>query len=98
CQTGASHCIDGKTRMNLLGSRRAWALFVGIIAALPCHADSFASSASSAGSASVGSLSDSLKGSSGSSKTTVAEGDYRIVEVAAADRPNTLRVKMQHVA
>lgn len=51
-------------------------------------ADSFtgssASSASSAGSASLGSLSDSLTGSSKSStgNTKVADGDYRVVDVA----------------
>jgi hypothetical protein len=71
---------------------------VGIAAALPCGAESFASSASSAGSASVGSLSDSIRDSSGSSTHTVAEGDYRIIDVAAAEQPETLRLKMQHVA
>ena len=76
----------------------ACALLVGVIAALPCRAESFASSASSAGSASVGSLSDSIHTSSGSSKHNVDEGDYRIVDVGAAKRPDTLRLKMQHVA
>jgi hypothetical protein len=71
---------------------------VGILAALPCRAESFASSASSAGSASVGSLSDSIKTSSGSSTKNVAEGDYRIIEVAAAERPDTLRLRLQPVA
>jgi hypothetical protein len=84
--------------MTFPASRIPCALFLGIALALPSHADSFASSASSAGSASSGSLSDSVKGSSGSSKTHVAEGDYRVVEVAEADRPGTLRLKMQHVA
>ena len=46
----------------------------------------------------MGSLSDSIHDSSGSSKHEIAEGDYRIIEVAAADRPDTLRLKMQHVA
>jgi hypothetical protein len=87
-----------KTRMNLPGFRLACAFLAGIVATLPCHADSFASSASSAASASVGSLSDSVKGSSGSSRHTVAEGDYRIVDVAAAGRPDTLRLKMQPVS
>jgi hypothetical protein len=47
---------------------------------------SAASSASSAGSASLGSLSDSIQGSSRSSsgKNQVAEGDYRVIEVATA--------------
>jgi hypothetical protein len=71
---------------------------VGIVAALPCQVESSASSASSAGSASVGSLSDSLRTSSGSSTNNVAEGDYRIVDVAAAERPDTLTLKMQPVA
>ena len=84
--------------MTLFASRLSGALFVGIAAALPCQADSFASSASSAGSASVGSLSDSLRTSSGSSTKNVAEGDYRIIEVAAAGHPDTLRLKMQPVA
>jgi len=84
--------------MTFSASRSACALLVGIVAALPCGAESFASSASSAGSASVGSLSDSIRDSSGSSKHELAEGDYRIIEVAAGERPDTLRVKMQHVA
>ena len=70
---------------------------MGLVMALPCEVLS-ASSASSAGSASVGSLSDSLKTSSGSSTNTVAEGDYRILDVAAAERPGELRLKMQPVA
>jgi hypothetical protein len=84
--------------MTISASRFALALLVGIAAALPCAAESFASSASSAGSASVGSLSDSIRDSSGSSTHNVAEGDYRIIDVAAAERPDTLRLKMQHVA
>ena len=83
--------------MTLSPSRFAGALLLGILAA-PCAAESFASSASSGASASVGSLSDSLRDSSGSSTHKVAEGDYRIVDVAAAERPETLRLKMQHVA
>jgi hypothetical protein len=70
---------------------------VVLAAALPCEVLS-ASSASSAGSSAVGSLSDSLKTSSGSSTNTVAEGDYRILEVAAAERAGELRLKMQPVA
>ena len=84
--------------MTFSVSRFTCALLLGIAAALPCGAESFASSASSAGSASVGSLSDSIHDSSGSSKHTVAEGDYRIVDIAAAGRPEILRVKMQPVA
>jgi hypothetical protein len=85
--------------MGFSACRFASALLAGALATLPCWAaSSAASSASSAGSASVGSLSDSLKGSSGSSTYTVAEGDYRVIDVAAAERPGTLRLKLQHVA
>jgi hypothetical protein len=73
-------------------------LFVVVVAALPCQAWSSASSATSAASASVGSLSDSLKTSSGSSTKTVAEGDYKVVDVTAAERPDGLRLKLQPVA
>lgn len=68
-----------------------------LAAATSSQAGSFTSSASSAGSASVGSLSDSIRGSSNSSRTTqVAEGDYRIIDVAeAADRPGLLRLTLQ---
>ena len=83
--------------MTFSASRFACALLVGIVTALPCRAESFASSASSATSASVGSMSDSIRDSSGSSAHKVAEGDYRIIDVAAAERPETLRLKMQHV-
>lgn len=78
--------------------RLACALLIGLAAAWPSRADSLASSASSAGSASSGSLSDAVSSPSGSSKTTVAEGDYRIVEVAAAERAGALRLKMQPLA
>jgi hypothetical protein len=62
--------------------------------ALPCGAESLASSASSAGSASLGSLSTSSNSSS--PKNQVAEGDYRIIEVAAlAERPGTVRLRLQ---
>lgn len=84
--------------MTLPAPRLALALLVAIAASLPGRADSFTSSASSAGSASVGSLSDSVKSVSGSSTSQVAEGDYRIVEVAAAVRADRLRLKLQHVA
>lgn len=70
---------------------------LGLASALPCGAESLASSASSAGSASLGSLSTSSNSSS--PKTQVAEGDYRIVEVAAlAERPGALRLHMQAAA
>jgi hypothetical protein len=67
-------------------------------AVLPCYAESFASSASSAGSASSGSVSDSIKGSSNSSNggKQVAEGEYRVIEVAeVAGRPAMTRLKLR---
>jgi hypothetical protein len=67
----------------------------------PAGAASSASSASSAGSASVGSLSDSIQGSSNSSSkaTQVAQGEYRIVEIAAAgDAAGRLKVTLQATA
>lgn len=67
-------------------------------ATLPGHADSVASSASSAGSASSASVSDSIGDSSRSSSRDrqVAEGRYRIVEVAQApDRADTTRLTLR---
>jgi hypothetical protein len=64
----------------------------------PAPAESLASSASGASSASVGSLSDSVQGSSNSSTRdrTVAGGDYRVIEVAAVDgRPGLLRLTLR---
>lgn len=71
--------------------------------ALPAVAASSASSASSdAASTSVGSVSTSFEKSSNSSSgkdANVAEGEYRIVEVAdAAQRPGAMRLKLQAVA
>lgn len=83
--------------MRVIVFQFACALVVGIFTT-PCMADSFASSASSAGSASIGSLSDSIHDSSHSSTHKVAEGDYRIVDVTAGERPDTLRLEMRHVA
>jgi len=71
-------------------------------AAAPALAESSAaSSASDSASTSVGSLSGSVKDSSdGSSKATgVAAGDYKIIDMAAvADRPGTVRMKLQALA
>lgn len=61
-------------------------------------ASSAGSSASSAGSASLGSISDSLRGSSDSStgQTKVADGNYRVIEVAdLAQRPGMLRLTLR---
>ena len=68
------------------------------LTATTASAESFASSASSAGSKSVGSLSDSLTGSSNSSsgEKKVAEGNYRIEQVAeVAGKPGHLRLHLQ---
>ena len=71
-------------------------------AALPVAASGSASSASSEGSsASVGSLSTSIETSSDASSKgdKTAQGDYRIVDVAAAPaRPGTVRVSLQALA
>jgi hypothetical protein len=63
----------------------AVAALLGLLGGHAARAESFASSASSAGSASVGSLSDSVKGSSNSSTggTKTAEGEYRVDAVAS---------------
>ncbi len=69
-------------------------------AAMPALADSSASSSASESiSTSVGSISDSFKKSSNSSsKTDVAEGDYKIIDVAAvADRPGIARMTLHAV-
>lgn len=67
-------------------NRLMLSLALGVAAALPAMASTSASSTSSAGSsASVGSLSDSIQGSSNSSAgTQVAEGPYRVIDVALA--------------
>lgn len=86
--------------MTFLHFFRAAGSAVLLVAAFNANADSFASSvASSAGSASSGSVSDSLRGSSRSSfdGDKVAEGDYRITEIAqAGDREGFTRVAMQN--
>jgi hypothetical protein len=88
--------------MTFSPARCACAALLGLAASAPCLADSLVSSASSAGSASVGSLSDSLHGSSNSSSRddkNVSEGDYRIVEVALlGERAGMRRLKLQPVA
>lgn len=71
-------------------------------ASLPAMAaSSAASSASEGASASVGSVSTSFETSSDSSskKDKTASGDYKVIEVAeVAERPGTLRMKLQPVA
>lgn len=73
---------------------------LALAATLPAQAASSASSASSEGSsASSGSVSDSFESSSDSSKgDKVAEGDYKIIQVAAADQPGKLRLTLQATA
>lgn len=86
------------------------ALLVGMSCAclsLPCLAESLTTSASSAGASasSAGSVSlrgssDSIKSSSNSSsgkdENKVADGDYRVTEVAAlADQPQMLRLTLR---
>ena len=82
-------------------NRLALAALITCAAAVPAWADpaSSASSASSTASQSVGSISGSIQRSSNSSTgNTVAEGDYRIIEVAdVADQPGTMRMKLQAV-
>ena len=88
--------------MKPLNTRLASLALVLGAAALPALASSTAaSSASEGGSASVGSVSDSFEKSSDSSskKDKVTAGDYRVIEVTAvAERPGTLRMKLQPVA
>lgn len=70
----------------------------GLAFAFNAQAELFTSLASSAGSASSGSVSASLRGSSKSSfdGDKVADGDYRITEVAQApERDGFIRVAMQ---
>ena len=82
--------------MALHPTRIACLALLCAAAVAPVRAESFASSASSAGSASSGSVSDSIEGSSDASSPDrkVAEGNYRITEVAQVEgRPGTVRLK-----
>jgi hypothetical protein len=82
----------------MLSSLRLACLAGALGLALNAHADSLASSASSASSTSVGSISDSLGGSSKSSATGLktANGPYRIIDIAQTpNRANLARVTMQ---
>ena len=86
--------------MTTLFMRALSATLITVVA-VAAHAESFASSASSAGSKSVGSLSDSLTGSSNSSsgEKNVAEGNYRVEQVAeVAGKPDHLRLHLQATA
>jgi hypothetical protein len=97
----ASRAIPPGAPMTLTHKHLAGLALLCAGAVTPALAESFASSASSAGSASLGSLSDSVKGSSRSSsgETKTADGDYRVIEVAeAADRPGMLTLRLQATA
>lgn len=90
--------------MTILPTRLACAALLSLAATAPCLAESFVSSASSAGSASIASVSDSVEGSSDSSRREdrVAEGDYRVIEVAEVEEPagraGLLRITLQAAA
>ena len=85
--------------MSISSSCRMVFVAGALAGSMAAHADSFVSSASSAGSASSGSISDSLNGSSNSSggdKRKVADGEYRIIQIAATpDRTDRTRITMQ---
>ncbi len=78
-------------------NRSAWALILAVVLAAPAWAASSASStASESLAASSGSVSASLTGSSNSSRRDVAEGDYRLIEVAdAPNRPHDVTLTLQ---
>jgi hypothetical protein len=81
--------------------RASVAALLAAACAVPVHADSFTSSASSAGSASSGSISDSIGGSSNSSKgdKRIAAGEYKVIDVAQAPaKANTTRLTLRAVA
>lgn len=88
--------------MNRFKPRLAGLALLAGATALPALGSGSASSASSEGSsASVGSLSTSIETSSDASskRDDVAQGDYRIIEMAAAPaRPGTVRVTLQALA
>lgn len=87
--------------MNKLIKHLLAAALCSAVANPALAASSTASSASDSASTSVGSLSDSVKKSSDSSSKNndVAEGDYKIIDVAAVrERPGTVRLKLQALA
>lgn len=86
-----------------MSARLLATLFVAAGLAATAQAESLgsaASSASSAGSASSGSLSDSVQGSSRSSGgQQVADGDYRVIEMAeAAGKPGFVTLRLRAAA
>jgi hypothetical protein len=100
--SGTSHPFI-ETHAMKLPVKTSLALLVlsALLATVPAHAASSLASESSDGiSASVGAISNSIKKSSNSSSkaTDVAAGDYKIIEVAAADKPGTALLHMQALA
>jgi hypothetical protein len=88
--------------MTLARSLFAAAVSMALSSTVPAIADSLASAASSASiTVSVGTISGSFGRSSESSSKTAptANGDYKIIDLAAApERPGTLRLTLQAVA
>lgn len=85
-----------------MSARQLATLLLAACLAAAAQAESLgsaASSASSAGSASSGSLSDSVNGSSRSSTgKQVADGDYRVIEMAeAAGKPGFVQLRLRAV-
>lgn len=87
-------CVPGRWAMR---ARCAAVLLAGVAVAHGAWAGSASSAASSAGSASLGSVSDSVQGSSRSvSGQRVAQGEYRIIEIAAEPAPDgRVRLSLQ---
>jgi hypothetical protein len=86
---------------HLRSGLAAFTLLLGTLAAPAWAASSASSAASDSATTSVGSVSGSLRNSSdASSKTdTVADGDYKIIEVAAlTGQPGTMRITLQALA
>ena len=97
--TGWPHCL-GYALFDMRMKTLAWLVLLICVSAAPCRAASSASSAVSDSLAtSVGSVSDSIKTSSDSSSQNkrVAEGNYKIIEIAQAPA-GTLRLTLRAVA
>ena len=82
-----SHTLPRLATLGLLAAALSTSAF----------AESLGSAASSAASSASGSVSDSVQGSSKSSsgETKVADGAYRVLEVAQADKPGHLALRLQ---
>lgn len=89
------------TKLSFSSVSAALALVASAALGPTAHADSSASLASDSASDSVGSLSTSLQQSSGSSSHGggLAQGEYRIVEIAAlAGQPGMTQLQLQALA